>query len=59
MLKGKSLSEIWKLIMWAVRLDLRTAEVMEIATANRVLIEAGLGLLIIFSMLFMLFFKVV
>lgn len=58
MLKGKPLKEIWRLIMWAIRLDLRTAQVIDIATANRVLIEAFIGFIIIMGVLFTLFFKI-
>ena len=62
MLKGKSLSEILKLIKWAINVDAYKSKAEEIARSNRVLIETVIGVLFIsvvtFGMLFFLFFKV-
>ena len=62
MLKGKSLSEIWVLVKWAINVDAHIAKVDEVAKSNRVLIETVIGIVFIsvvtFGMLFFLFFKV-
>lgn len=61
MLKGKSLKEVWSLVKWAIKLDvdkLDPSKAFEIAKANRVLLEAIIGMALIFSLLFILFFKI-
>ena len=56
MLRNKSIHEIWKLINWAVRLDLRAADAMNIATANRIIIECITGLAIMWIIIQIMLF---